>query len=82
MSITLHLSPELEGRLAAEAERLARPLEVVALRAIEDSLGAESSTSPTSREEWQQELHSWIASHQPISHVVDDSRASIYGDDR
>ena len=56
-------------------------MEAVALQAIEASLGVETGALQTSREDWQRELQAWIASHPPISHFVDDSRASIYGDD-
>lgn len=81
MNITLELPPELRDKLAEEAARLARPVEAVALQAIEASLGTETGTQRSSREEWQQELQAWIASHPPISHGVDDSRDSIYGND-
>ena len=81
MNITLELPPELEDKLTEQAARLARPVEAVALQAIEDSLGGEPSTRLTSREEWQRELHAWIGAHRPVPHVVDDSRASIYGDE-
>ena len=80
MNITLEIPPELGDKLAEQAARQARPLEAVALQAIEESLGAETSTRGLRREEWQQELTAWITSHRPISHFVDDSRESIYGD--
>jgi predicted transcriptional regulator len=81
MNITLELSPELRDKLAEQAAKLARPLEEVALQAIEESLGADTTAKQLSREEWQREINAWIASHGPISHFVDDSRESIYGDD-
>jgi len=81
MSITLELPPELRDKLAREAERLARPLEAVALQALAESLGGEMSSRRLGREEWQREFDAWIASHRPISHSVDDSRESIYGDE-
>ena len=81
MNITLELSPELRDKLAEQAARLARPLEAVALQAIEESFGAETTTRQLTGEEWQRELNAWIASHHPISHVVDDSRENICGDD-
>lgn len=81
MNITLELTPELRDKLAEQAAKLARPLEAVALQAIEESLSAETTTRQLSGEEWQRELNAWITSHRPISHLVDDSRESIYGDD-
>ena len=81
MNITLELPPDLRDKLAEQAARLARPLEAVALQAIEESLSAEPTAKQLSREEWHREINAWVASHRPISHLVDDSRESIYGDD-
>jgi predicted transcriptional regulator len=81
MRITLELSPELRDKLAEQSARLARPLEAVALEALEESFSVQTKSRQLSREEWQREFDAWIASHRPISHFVDDNRESIYGDD-
>jgi predicted transcriptional regulator len=81
MTLTLDISPELRDKLAEEAKRLARPLEAVALQAIEESLGGRIPGVHTNREQWQREFEAWVTSHHPISHAVDDSRENIYGDD-
>jgi len=81
MSITLYIPPELENQLSAEASRRNQPVEEVALSAIVESLGIESDARSGSAEQWQQDLRDWIASHRPVSHFVDDSRASVYADE-
>jgi hypothetical protein len=82
MSITLQIPPDLEQRLAAEAVRLQLPVEVVALDALQEVLGIQSDEKREDSQKWERDLWEWIESHKPISHFVDDSRESIYGDDR
>ena len=57
-------SDELKRRRAAEAK----------------DTGEASSPPPGARPfaEWSADLRAWAASHKPVSHVVDDSRDSIY----
>ncbi len=82
MSITLQIPPELAQRLAAEATRLERPVEGVALDAIQEVLGVQSDEKREDTQQWERNLWAWITSHKPVSHFVDDSRESIYGDER
>jgi predicted transcriptional regulator len=80
MSITLHLPPELQEQLSAEASRRNQRVEDVALSAIADSFGSSRDTKQENIEQWQARFQAWIASHRPIPHFVDDSRASVYDD--
>jgi hypothetical protein len=87
MSITLEIPPELAQRLAAESARLQLPVEGVALGAIQEVLGGQSHEKQShekleNSQEWEKSLWKWIESHKPVSHFVDDSRESIYGDER
>jgi len=82
MSITLDISPELQAQLAAEASRRNQRVEDVALSAIADLFSLNTDVKKGSAEQWRRDLDEWIASHRPVSHFVDDSRESIYADDR
>jgi hypothetical protein len=82
MSITLHIPPELEDQLSAEALRRNQPVEEVALSVIAESLAIGDDANQRSADQWRQELQDWIESHRPVSHFVDDSRASVYADER
>ena len=51
------------------------------MRALHETLAAEQSTKTRAvqnGEGWAARLDSWIASHPVVSHLVDDSRESIY----
>lgn len=78
MTITLHLSPEVERRLQEEAARHGRTVEEYVQRLAEQSVSAGMPPRPLSAEEWIAEWRAWAASHKALPYIVDDDRESIY----
>lgn len=81
MTLTVSFGPEVEARLRERAAAAGKDVESIVREAVDEKLAA--AVAPTgpegkSYEQWVAELHAWAASHQPVSHLVDDSRESIY----
>jgi hypothetical protein len=78
MNLTLHLSAELEAKLREQAKAEGKPLEDVALEALQDKLVLEEE-GRLPRDKWHARFDAFLAS---IPHTnatfVDDSRESIY----
>ncbi len=93
MTITIELKPEIEKRLAKEADKKGLPIETFIEVFIEDKL-EEAENSPTEKkklfsetattEEWLAEFHKWLDSHKDKDYpVLSDeaySRETIYED--
>jgi hypothetical protein len=79
MNLTLHLSAELEAKLRQQAKAEGKPLEDVALKALEEQFDAEPLAAATlSPEQWVADFRVWAKSHRRLPHEADDSRESIY----
>lgn len=85
MNLILHLPPETEAKLNAQAAASGKAPEEFALNAIEQRLAvgfepADVSTppAPISHEEWMADIRQWAESHRRLEHPADDSRESIY----
>ena len=85
MNLILHLPPETEAKLNAQAAAVGKAPEELALIALEERLAAgfdpaDGATQPTpiSHEEWIADIRQWAESHRRLEHPADDSRESIY----
>jgi hypothetical protein len=79
MTLELHLSPEIETRLFAQAALTGRAPEALALEALEEKLSDQAAVRPDQGPaEWRAQLAAWIGLHPIVDHFVDDSRDSIY----
>jgi hypothetical protein len=78
MSVTLHLTPDLERRLREQAAGRSQSLEEYLERLAEESLRAESSPPPRTADQWEAEWRAWAAGHATLPTAADDSRESIY----
>lgn len=76
MSITISLPSEMEQKLREKAARAGQTLEAYLEQLAADSAGG--SATDLSPEEWAAQFHAWVASHQPLAGLADDSRDSIY----
>jgi plasmid stability protein len=74
MPVTLNLPPETERRLREKAARSGQTLEGY-LEALAREAAAPAALSP---EEWAAQFRAWVASHQRLPALADDSRESIY----
>lgn len=74
--VTIHLNQEVSSTLHERASRAGQSLEdylrLLAERAAQEP---DPSTDPAQRREL---FDAWVRSHQPLPHVVDDDRESIY----
>lgn len=83
MNLTLALSPELEARLRHQAEVAGKPVEQLALEALEEKLNSEVVASEIlPPEEWLAVFDDWMSRHTSRNPEVDDRRESIYPDRR
>jgi hypothetical protein len=76
MTVTLNLPPETALRLREKAARNGQTLE-----GYLESLAREAAASapaPLSAEEWSTQFRAWVASHQKLPVLADDSRENIY----
>jgi predicted transcriptional regulator len=92
MTVTIELKPEIEKRLAEEADKKGLPIETFIEAFIEENLEEteekEEKKKPfhetASREEWLAEFRKWIESHKDKDYPVlpDEaySRENIYED--
>lgn len=81
MSLTLHLSAELEEKLRDQAKAEGKPPEDLALEALEEKLSVETATAAIlPPDEWIAAFDAWVTSHKPRNPNVDDRRESIYPD--
>ncbi|HEV7222806.1 MAG TPA: hypothetical protein VGN42_08900 [Pirellulales bacterium] len=81
MIVRINLSGETEQRLREIASREGQSLEAYLEQlAVASAAGSASSAPQRTREESVAEWRAWVASHEHIRHVADDSRESIYGD--
>ncbi|MDQ3751162.1 MAG: hypothetical protein M3367_19420 [Acidobacteriota bacterium] len=92
MTVTIELKPEIEKRLAKEADKKGLPIETFIEVFIEDNLEEETETSTeekekpfyetATKEEWSLEFHQWLDSHKDKNYPVlpDEvySRENIY----
>lgn len=81
MTLTLHLTPEIENRLRHWANQAGKNPETIALEALNEKLAeADSQPSHTAGNdaEWKAKLSACIALHPTVTHPLDDSRESIY----
>jgi predicted DNA-binding protein len=89
MTVTIELKPEIEKRLAKEADKKGLPIETFIEVFIEENLEeAEEKEKPfhetASREEWIAEFDKWIESHKDrgLPYLSDEAtrRENIYED--
>ncbi len=80
MTLTLHLTPELEAKLRELSVSTGRMPEDLALDAIQENLAEEPSTPPIPYEEWARLFDAWLRDQRSRNPNVDDSRESIYPD--
>jgi hypothetical protein len=80
MTLTLHLTPELEAKLRELSVSTGRMPEDLALDAIQQNLAEEPNTPVIPYEEWARLFDDWVKSHRSRNPHVDDSRESIYPD--
>ena len=77
MNLTLHLTPETEGKLRQWSALSGKNPETVAIEALQEKLSDE--TIPLPRATSLAEFQKWFASHVcSTAQLVDDSRESIY----
>jgi predicted transcriptional regulator len=87
-AMTIELSPELEERLRAAAERQGVAPEKLALNAIEEKLPPDPMKrvlwNGMTVEEWIRETRAWVESRPPGPSLPDEafSRESMYEDER
>jgi hypothetical protein len=85
MTLNLQLSPDAEAKLREQAAAAGQDVQTFVLEAVEDRLAAEQQDSDSSARRsgdhraWLEKLRAWTALHPVVSHFVDDSRESIYG---
>ena len=81
MNLTLHLPPDIEAKLRAQAEATGKAPEDIAVAALQEELSATDAAPPTlPLEQWLRDFDAWVADHQSRNPRVDDSRESIYPD--
>jgi hypothetical protein len=79
MNLTLHLSPELEAKLCEQAKVTGKPLEELALEALQEKLIAEAEAlSGLPPEAWLREFRAFTAASPKGNVNADLSRESIY----
>ncbi|MDZ4780507.1 MAG: DUF1778 domain-containing protein [Planctomycetia bacterium] len=80
MTLQLHLTPELELLIRNAAISAGEDVEAFVLRAVQERVAEarEPQRLRPGTPEWNEFLNAWLATHQPVSHIVDDSRESIY----
>jgi hypothetical protein len=79
MNLTLHLTPETESRLRAQAAQSGKSLETLALEAIEDILAdGDESSRMLPYEVWKAKFDHLISSMPRGNPTADLSRESIY----
>ena len=87
MNLILHLPPETEAKLNAQAAAVGKAPEEFALITLEEGLAARSrppvvdapaSPNPVSPQQWIADFRKWAEGHRRLEHEADDSRESIY----
>jgi hypothetical protein len=85
MNVFLQLPPAQQAELVRRATAAGQDVDRFVAELVESSLqnGAAIDTARVNSnpERWFAELVAWADSHPRSTHEVDDSRASIYGDD-
>ena len=81
MNLILQLSAEIEAKLKAQAAERGKPLEDVAIEAIEDVLASSESDALLQGKERQAGFERWLTGRKARNAAVDDSRDSIYPDE-
>ncbi len=77
MTLTLNLSPELESQLRQAADQAGEEVEAFVLRLVRERV-ADPESPIEDDAAWKARLDTWLSSHRPVDHLVDDSRESIY----
>lgn len=82
MTLTLHLTPEMEAKLRELSASSGRMPEELALNFLERDLEFEVQDSgpAISYEEWSKHFDSWVKEQRSRNPHFDDSRESIYPD--
>jgi hypothetical protein len=85
MNLILHLPPETQAKLNAQAAAVGKAPEEFVLIALEERLaagfdpaGVSMPPAPISHEEWMADIRQWAEGHRRLDHPADDSRESIY----
>jgi hypothetical protein len=85
MNVFLQLPPaqqeELVRRATAAGQDVDRFIAELVESSLENGASIDSACENAHPERWFAELVAWADSHPKSTHEVDDSRASIYGDD-
>jgi hypothetical protein len=80
MNLILHLPPELEARIVEQAKAEGKPLEMVAIQALKDTLLTESDTGKVPSKEYRLEKFRELMAMMPDGNPdADLSRESAYG---
>jgi hypothetical protein len=83
MTVNISRPPETEARLRNQAAAAGKDVASLVREAIEEKLASGDSMEPSTGagyEKWLLEFNSWVSSHRPVGHFVDDSRESIYSE--
>ena len=70
--------PKWSADFQEEAARNGLTAEAYIQRLVEQTVAPSPPTNTLSVEEWVAKWRAWVASHEPSSHIADDSRESIY----
>ena len=82
MVLNIAFNPEIEAKLREQARISGKPVENIVAEAVEARFGTAAS-NVMSVEERLRQFNEWVASHPRREGVhMDDSRESIYGDDK
>ncbi len=77
LAMVVRISRQASEMLAERAAQSGRDVAAVAADLIEEAV-ASSAPADLGYDEWAREFKSWVSSHKPSGHFVDDSRESIY----
>lgn len=80
MTIMLELTPEQQAELERRASVSGTTPSDYLIGLLVDDLGVGSRAQgeEVDDQQWRTKFHAWLASHEPQTHHVDDSRESIY----
>jgi hypothetical protein len=84
MMIEVELPRSLVERIERAATAAGSDVPTLVRQAVETAFasGTAEVASPSSGERWLEEFRAFVASQPRYEHFVDDSRESIYGDER
>jgi hypothetical protein len=82
MAMNIPLTPETEAMIRQRAAEVGKDPATFAREALEENFGSPHGSAaegrPLSSEQRVAEFLTWVASHRPVGHEVDDSREAIY----